>query len=93
MNKKLTQKQEEERERIDNQTVREYLGEVGCQQLRDRLEQFFNEKNGFVYIFTDSNIKLTDAYKGVCSNCVIGFIDEGLSSAEKAGLLWHRPNK
>lgn len=89
MNKKLTQ----EEKKINNQIVREYLGEEGCQKLRQRLEEFFNEKGGFVYIFTDSNTKLTDAYKGICPNCVVKFIDEGLSSAEKAGLLWHHHNK
>lgn len=57
------------------------------QQLRKRLEDFFEDESGFVIIFTSNDMKITDTYKLVCKRCVWKAIDKVLNDAETKGLL------
>jgi hypothetical protein len=67
--------------------VKDYLGKENLDKLRERLEEFFNDESGFVFIYTGKNNRLTDAYKNVCAGCVLKGVKAVLADADRIGLL------
>jgi hypothetical protein len=74
------------------QTVREYFGEKGCQKMRDRLEEFFDSKGGFVFVYTPPVIKgekgkASDMFKDVDFTCITDTVTTNLIDAVMMGLI------
>ena len=67
--------------------VKDYLGKVNVKDLRERLEEFFNDASGFVFIYTGKDNRLTDAYKDICARCVLKGVKTVLADADRIGLL------
>jgi len=70
-----------------NQTIREYFGEKGVKKIKQRIDEFFDNKSGFILIYTKKENKITDAFKGICGKCILKLIKNTLKEADEIGLL------
>ncbi len=70
---------------------KDYFGKQGCDDLKKRLKEAFeNDIGAFIFIGTvkpDGGMKVSDAYMGVCPDCVSTFVDGMIKDATQKGLL------
>ena len=75
------------------QKFKDYFGKKNCDEIKRRLDEAF-EDDGAVFIFIGTSkpdgsegMKVTDAYMGVCPDCVTNFVDKMVKDADAMGLL------
>ena len=67
--------------------IKDYFGEKGTKDIKDRIDQFLDGENGFIFICTENPNKVTDAYKGYCAKHVLGIVKKQVEDAVKKELL------
>ena len=56
----------------NNMTFKEYYGEEACDQIRQRVEEFFdNDQGGYIIIANTGNRRISDAYMDICDVHVV----------------------
>lgn len=75
-------------------TFRELHGDEQCEQLRQRLEDFFESSDGgFVIIGNNEKNRVSDAYDQVCDEHVLDRVHKVVADARRIGLIGHHHPK
>ena len=66
---------------------RDTFTEEGLQDIRNKLEDLFEAKAGFIIMGNASKKRVTDAYSGLCAHDILELIKENVLDAEALGYL------